>query len=53
MILNEFMQDVSVAELIAAGQAMFLSAGCCMMAWLLSKLLWRKKTPEMNHHLRR
>ena len=46
MILNAFMQDVSLAELIAAGQAMLLSAGCCMMAWLLSKLLWRKKTPE-------
>lgn len=46
MILNAFMQDVSLAELIAAGQAMLLSAACCMMAWLLSKLLWRRKAPE-------
>ena len=46
MILNAFMQDVSMAELISAGQAMLLSAGCCLMSWLLGKLLWRKETTE-------
>lgn len=46
MIVNAFNQDVSVAELIGAGQAVLLSAACCVAAWALGKLLWRRETAE-------
>lgn len=46
MILDAFNQEVSVSELIVAGQAMVLSAICALGSCALGKLLWRKETPQ-------
>lgn len=46
MILHSFEQDVGMSELISAAQTLVISAVCCLGAWGLGKLLWRRETPE-------
>jgi len=46
MILHSFEQDVGIQELIAAGQALIISACCCVGAYLIGLLIWRKKPAE-------
>lgn len=45
MILHSFEREVSRAELVSAGQALLISAACCLAAYGLSLLLWRKQSP--------
>ena len=46
MILNSFNVDISIAELIAAGEIMVISTACTLIAWGLSKLFWRNEPPN-------
>lgn len=46
MILHSFEQDVGIQELIAAGQAMIISACCCVASYLIGVVIWRKKPAE-------
>lgn len=46
MILHSFEREVTPETLATAGQALLLSAACCLAAWALGKLLWRGKAPE-------
>lgn len=45
MILHSFERQVSKAELIIAGQALLISAACCLAAYGLSRIIWRKQSP--------
>ena len=46
MILHSFEQDVGIQELIAAGQAMIISACCCVASYLIGVVIWRRKPAE-------
>ena len=46
MILHSFEQDVGIQELISAGHALVISACCCLAAYFIGKLIWRKKPAE-------
>ena len=46
MILNSFNVDISIAELIAAGEIMVISAVCVFIAWILCKVFWRNEPPN-------
>ena len=46
MILHSFEQDVGIQELIAAGQALLISACCCLTAYGIGVIIWRKKPAE-------
>ncbi len=46
MILNSFNVDTGINELIAAGEIMVISAVCFLIAWVMSKIYWRKAPHE-------
>ena len=46
MILHSFEQDVTPSELVTAAETLHISAGCCLVAFALGKLFWRRKEPE-------
>ena len=46
MILHSFEQDVGIQELIAAGQALIISACCCLLSYVVGVIIWRKKPAE-------
>jgi len=46
MILHSFEQDVGIQELIAAGQALIISACCCVGAYVIGRIIWRRKPAE-------
>ena len=46
MILHSFEQDAGIEELIAAGHALIISACCCLIAYGVSLILWRRKPAE-------
>ena len=45
MILHSFEREVSEAELLSAGQALLISAACCLVSYGIGLLLWRKQAP--------
>jgi len=51
MILHAFLQEVSWEDLLMAGQAVLISAVCCVGAYGLSFLLWRREPPERRSTL--
>ena len=46
MILNSFNVDVNIDELISAGKIMVISSVFILIAWLLSKIVWRNESPQ-------
>lgn len=46
MILNSFNVEIDIDELIAAGEIMVISSVLTLLAWMLSKVFWRKESPE-------
>ena len=46
MILNSFNVDTGINELIAAGEIMVISVVCFLIAWVMSKIYWRKAPHE-------
>jgi len=46
MILHSFEQDVGIQELIAAGKALIISACCCVGAYVIGRIIWRRKPAE-------
>jgi len=51
MILHAFLQEVSCEDLIVAGQAVLVSAACCIGAYGLSLVLWRREPLERRSAL--
>ena len=43
MILNSFNVDIGIDELISAGKIMVISSVLTLIAWILSKVFWRKE----------
>lgn len=46
MILHSFEREVTPEGLVTAGQALLISAACCLAAYALGRLLWRGQTDE-------
>ncbi len=46
MILHSFEQDAGLAQLWSAAKTLGISAACCLAAWALGKLLWRREPPR-------
>ena len=46
MILHSFEQDAGIEELIAAGHALIISACCCLIAYGIGVVIWRRKPAE-------
>ena len=46
MILHSFSQDAGADALLSGAKALAISAACCLAAWGLGKLLWRRETPQ-------